>query len=453
MENPAPRAVDFWGLDSQYWSYRKLFVHNIHHSIVSIEKERRLEFFYLRRPVSRVEVMGVITDISNRRSKIWLTLDDGTGIVHCVKYINENSYNNVDPIKGAKVGSLFTVRGSLQRVETNEFPYSFTISIASLDIVEDANMELFQWTSVMYLHKYQYDREWQRPLGLVWDGVHDIREKTAQFCSCAINTMESLVFGADLHSKGVTLVESTRSHRAAEVRARWLFCRCLASELGADPYCHFRIDLVHLLGQQHNEFLQSQQKCEHMLTASATSIPLQVSLQKLRCDRKVCALARRYHFASCQRISLETEDIEVEAEEFTGDLGSSSEDEASGQTTVQTQGAAQNAVLELLHVCLDSLRQDGLLLPAQTAGVVLEGHAVASQYVLADVDWLLAQTRLLLAALPANTSSTSSLDGLAVSSSSDFVAIGARNERLVARLRERFPTVPAWRWHAVLQHV
>ena len=104
-------------------------------------------------------------------------------LFRCVKYINENQYNHLDPVKDISIGMLITVRGNLQKMETNEFPYCFVIQVTAIDISTDPNMELYHWTSSMYLHKHEYALPWSKPLNLSLN-LSLANEATPGACCC-----------------------------------------------------------------------------------------------------------------------------------------------------------------------------------------------------------------------------------------------------------------------------
>ena len=179
---PRKRKIDheMKGLDSQFQCCRKLMAEHINTRISTCEINGCYEFFYYDRPISRVEVTGIITGILHRLNKSWVTIDDSSGsLVRCVKYINENQYNHLDPMKEFNIGMLVTVRGTLQKIETNEFPYCFIIQVTAIDVLTDPNMELYHWTSSMSLHKNEYILPWSKPLNLTSVSIsHD------KLCTC-----------------------------------------------------------------------------------------------------------------------------------------------------------------------------------------------------------------------------------------------------------------------------
>ena len=44
-----------------------------------------IHFTFLGKPIIRVEVAGIITSINRKESRIILLVDDGTGVVRCMK--------------------------------------------------------------------------------------------------------------------------------------------------------------------------------------------------------------------------------------------------------------------------------------------------------------------------------------------------------------------------------
>ena len=69
-----------------------------------------LEHYYYGRPVSRVEVVGIVVDILWQKNKIVLTIDDGTGLIRCFIFINTSLVETSDPLKFADIGALVIVQ-------------------------------------------------------------------------------------------------------------------------------------------------------------------------------------------------------------------------------------------------------------------------------------------------------------------------------------------------------
>jgi hypothetical protein len=68
-------------------------VYTIQNSVV-IEKNRNCIYFSLYgRPISKVEIAGVVVAISRRELRVTTLIDDGTGIIRCLTnfYVDEDS--------------------------------------------------------------------------------------------------------------------------------------------------------------------------------------------------------------------------------------------------------------------------------------------------------------------------------------------------------------------------
>jgi len=505
----APLSQELWGLDGQYWSHRKLFAQNIHESVTVVERNRRLEFFYLNRPVSRVEVMGLVIDITKRKAKVWVTIDDGTGVLHCVKYINENQYSHVDPLKGIIVGNLITIRGTFQRAETNDFAYCTTIAISSLDCASDPNMELLQWTSSMYLHKYQYETSFQRQIGTVFPftaadptpaqtAEYDKKGKTDKFCSCMIQPiLETHDIRASAAVNKQWREETSYKIRAQEVRACLLYCQCVATESLVDPHCAFRIDLLHLLFQKQKQ-MDARRNGEGLLGACDTGTGTWLSSAALSQDLDVISVAMKHCQASIRHHLLEPEDLECreieecaaydEEDENSCDSRSSSDvDENDNGMDVQDMGRGKHAnstsspggrakgvidasslsspssaCLSFLVIGLDSLSRDGMIVHVQTQKQTTPGTCGRR---LIDTAWLVSQAQQhhLSQDLPHSSSKSPAAvaqggSGSAAVNKDNSFECNSHNHtapelQFIQKMKSLYASIPAWRWHAALRLV
>ena len=440
-----------WGLDGTFWSSRKLFAENIHKSVVRETRQGSLEFWYHDRPVSRVEVMGIITDITRRQRKIWISLDDGTGIIHCVKYVNENQFSHLDPIKGVTVGSLVTIRGTFQTVETNEFPYSITINVASLDAHLDPNLELFHWANTMYLHKNEYLKAWERPIGLKFDAV------AYTTCSClAVNAATDA--STNLASQTIQTVHTSGASRRQEVRAALFYCPCVACACIQDPYCEFRIDLLQKLLSRtiahRNRIISAKSTWDEGATQAAAP-NMFLEMTTLEGDTEIASLASRFMHDWHLRQLLQTaetdrlrsfnndggldRDISKSESKSESESESESEEEEEENTGEPPQKKAKKPFKEkkvipgdvatFIKTCVANLRLDGVLVDIKS-----RSSSMPPVFVVADLQWICDALQKEMTSGSVPTSAT----------------VEEREKALMSAVQTKWKNVPLWRLRIAL---
>lgn len=136
------------------------------------ELETEEDKFYLgEEEIVRVDIIGTVVYISQRERVITFQIDDGTGIIHCAKFISPESEGDCDhqdsqrekgpnyslknlllsfaaPENPLKLGDLVNVRGRL-----NIFRDQPQIIVNSLRHVHDVNEEWFRILEINALRK------------------------------------------------------------------------------------------------------------------------------------------------------------------------------------------------------------------------------------------------------------------------------------------------------------
>ena len=145
---------------NDYLYYKKLFISQIknHVKVANSDdntnnNELIIRFTYLSRPISKVEIVGVIRSIEKRK-RLTVICDDGTACILCVKILDslENS------IVTMAVGDTVLIQGNIAKFETNETPYDYGLKINKIEVINEANVELYHWTRTMYLHSKEYNK-------------------------------------------------------------------------------------------------------------------------------------------------------------------------------------------------------------------------------------------------------------------------------------------------------
>uniref|UniRef100_A0A452XB19 CST complex subunit STN1 n=2 Tax=Aegilops tauschii subsp. strangulata TaxID=200361 RepID=A0A452XB19_AEGTS len=117
------------------------------------------------RTVARAEVVGVVVSRDRREKFLRFLVDDGTGCVPCVlwlnhQYLNANSSSDSDPTgeMASKMSEVVRL-GTLLRVRGRIVMYHGTIQIAARDVVleEDPNVEVLHWLQCVHMAKECYD--------------------------------------------------------------------------------------------------------------------------------------------------------------------------------------------------------------------------------------------------------------------------------------------------------
>lgn len=91
----------------------------------------------MNKPISKAEICGIVTSVSRKAKKVIYHVDDGTGVLRCVQYLDGISECRQE----ADLGDLVSVKGSLEQAETNDEDFGFAIKIMILSIIHDPNEE------------------------------------------------------------------------------------------------------------------------------------------------------------------------------------------------------------------------------------------------------------------------------------------------------------------------
>ncbi|KAI8824902.1 uncharacterized protein EV422DRAFT_516723 [Fimicolochytrium jonesii] len=97
------------------------------------------------RPLRRVEVTGIVVGKEESSAVITYTVDDGTGLLPCVYWFPMED-RVVSSRKTLSLGDLVKVSGRL-----GEFRFQRQITINSITVENDMNMEAFRWLEILDL--------------------------------------------------------------------------------------------------------------------------------------------------------------------------------------------------------------------------------------------------------------------------------------------------------------
>jgi hypothetical protein len=277
------RAMDYqsfaWGLDPSYSSFWKVFCRDIKHSIVRWKSGNIFSFTMFHRPVSKVEVVGVITNVVRSAKRFTAYVDDGTEVVRCVKFLNVDEQPGESDVHATlpsmTVGCLACIRGFLAASETNNDLYDNIICIKNADVLSDPNAEILHWTSAMMLRNVAYDKKVDLPaVGLIPSLI-----SCNQTGSAVSMTSSSSLNQANRESEGIVATSAHIPPRVgvdpfmlctcdarrqqsssltavpsatAKVREKYLYCRCTAAKLrksSLDPNGDFSVILLGFLSR------------------------------------------------------------------------------------------------------------------------------------------------------------------------------------------------------------
>ncbi len=232
-----PQPLQTWGLDPLFASYHKMFVVLIRNYIEVQENNAFgiFEYRYFSRGIMKVEVVGIVTSISRKSKKLIISIDDGTGSIKCIKFlddIQESAY------PALKLGDLAIVKGVLSQSEVGlSDDYGFVIHIRCLDVTNDPNMELFHWTNTIVLHRDEYMQQFI-PSTMYKQNATTITGGTgAVHCVCAPNRDN------DITSSSCTDID----RQIYLVKMELMYCPCIAESCEQDQDSLLRIKLLHYL--------------------------------------------------------------------------------------------------------------------------------------------------------------------------------------------------------------
>jgi len=225
-----------WGLDPLLSSSRKVFIKTIRKRCKYDTDVMGVNLvYYYDRPVLKVEVVGILVSrrivSSGKSPKVYLWVDDGTGVIMCMQPIDINKpyYQSIT------IGCLVSVKGSLILLETNDNPYGWVIRIQSVDVFDDPNKEALYWASSLLLHQSDYTQPYQCTKHQI-EALDVSYPDILQYCTCC-NTSSSS--------------SSSSLKKYIHVKEKLLYCKCLANQCHPDPWCDFRIFfLLYLLSRE-----------------------------------------------------------------------------------------------------------------------------------------------------------------------------------------------------------
>ena len=254
----------YFGTDPLWQSYRKVFCQTLKQSITRVQTGNVIAFYLCNRPVSKVEIMGIVLGVEIKDSKVTMFVDDGTAVVRCIKYTYSNQIakrkSQVHTFQGLRDqgykilvvpenGDLVLVCGILAIQETNYDPYEHIITNIRIEVLTDPNAELLHWTSAMLLYESAYQKEFELPS--TGSMVLPLSSSSSSSSSSSGPKLNPYASSNDFDENSMDIVNepeksgSSSSSQQLSCSNPFIFCVCAASTSTAAPkvkqqllYCH-----------------------------------------------------------------------------------------------------------------------------------------------------------------------------------------------------------------------
>lgn len=260
--------VEEWGVDPLFLSCRKVFCGLLQNCLYYVERAKLIEMYYFGRPMSKAELVGIVVDIIRTAKRATVYIDDGTGVMPCIKFLNIHDPDAGPFAPDLSIGDLVTVRGKLIYLETNkELDIALHLQVDSLDVLDDPNLEALHWASSLHLHQTSYCKPYIKApeLAAAIKSVSGMGGSgLAPPCACIkasllVRSQQSLIAppssSAESQRVAHNLANLERAMRIDSIhpcRMKLLYCPCVASRLegavAADSNFTFRFQfLQHLL--------------------------------------------------------------------------------------------------------------------------------------------------------------------------------------------------------------
>lgn len=210
------------GQDIGLTSFRKIFACHVLNSIKVIELGSYAFLFSLNnRPVTTVEIVGVIRGIENKSKRVTYTCDDGTGILACIKFLDgQTRFHDI------QLGDVVSVKGSIALLETNNTSYGFVLQVKSIVKLVDPNLEILHWATT--IHQHESDREHLEKERNILTPLQDTSMKISPHC----------------HDNCTCDFDSNMLRQAW---CRLLFCPCMATSKDSISIKNQKIILLEIL--------------------------------------------------------------------------------------------------------------------------------------------------------------------------------------------------------------
>jgi hypothetical protein len=201
-------------------------------------KGNHFELYYLDHPISKVEIVGVITSFERKAKRVVFSVDDGSGCLKCIKFCSPEEVNAL-PL-ATEVGSLVSTKGVIVLCENNNDDYGFQIKAQYIEVLSDPNAEFLHWSMCIVLDKII--REQPKPMAMnsravaVGAGTSSTSAARSGSASVVPTSLKDAIsietsLCIDRPSAAVGKCDcNTRSPEEQKVYDKLLFCRCTVRE-------------------------------------------------------------------------------------------------------------------------------------------------------------------------------------------------------------------------------
>eukprot|EP00743_Colponemidia_sp_Colp-15_P008076 GILK01008751.1.p1 GENE.GILK01008751.1~~GILK01008751.1.p1 ORF type:complete len:325 (-),score=39.44 GILK01008751.1:122-1096(-) len=109
------------------------------------------DFSFHDHPVTRVEIQGVIVNVKQRQQFLQYIIDDGTGLIPCMSWLEADTAQSTRQPTILELGALVNVRGKLSTYKQER-----QIVVSTIRVEEDPNMESWWWLETIHLRQEVY---------------------------------------------------------------------------------------------------------------------------------------------------------------------------------------------------------------------------------------------------------------------------------------------------------
>ena len=154
-----------WGLNPLYWSYLRLTCYQVNECLSTLPSLENAHVLHGTHSVTKVELVGIVVRVVSIPSSMdKYTLDDGTGLVDCTKWMTQFEKKRdrlgLRPMEFC-LGDMVRVRGRLKRVpdQTLARYICFStreVSVKSMTFVESKHEEIHHRLLCQRLYRDAY---------------------------------------------------------------------------------------------------------------------------------------------------------------------------------------------------------------------------------------------------------------------------------------------------------
>eukprot|EP00697_Spironema_sp_BW2_P015480 gnl/Spiro4/6346_TR3271_c0_g2_i1.p1 gnl/Spiro4/6346_TR3271_c0_g2~~gnl/Spiro4/6346_TR3271_c0_g2_i1.p1 ORF type:complete len:171 (+),score=50.04 gnl/Spiro4/6346_TR3271_c0_g2_i1:76-513(+) len=126
----------------------KLFVCQLH----SIPSNDDKMFFLGDVPVTHAEIVGVVVSVVVKDSFFKFAVDDGTGVVMCIVWLNDAKHAH-SSTSAPPLGALVSVCG---KVKISRYCSRRELSVDTVALLDDPDAESLFWLETLQMHRAVY---------------------------------------------------------------------------------------------------------------------------------------------------------------------------------------------------------------------------------------------------------------------------------------------------------